>query len=212
MRIQTLVVAGGQSRRFGGTKALHKLAGRAFIDHVLDAVTLVPGGEPWVGVPHVGSDPALTGHLMTRGDITLIEDHAALQGPLASIAAGLTQADRDGADWLLAVGCDMPGLRLDLLSALCQRAVESPSDVLAIVPRTRTARGPRFQALHGLYRPSALPAALAATRLQDFVSSLPGADIVDEPELMDLDPHYARSVFNVNTPEDLEALEELFYG
>jgi molybdenum cofactor guanylyltransferase len=212
MRIQNLVVAGGKSRRFGGSKALHRFGGRAFIDHVLDALALVPGGDPWVGVPHVGSDPALTSHLMTRGDVTFLEDHAELAGPLASIAAGLAQARRDGADWLLVVGCDMPGLRMQLISALCDRAYSASLETSAIVPRTRTERGPRYQALHGLYRPAALEYAVQAQRLQDFVGSLPSADILDEPELSTLDPQFAQSVFNVNTPADLEALEALLFA
>lgn len=211
MKVQSLVVAGGQSQRFGGSKALYKLSGRTFVDHVLDALALVPGGDPWVGVHRVGADAALTSHLMERGEVTFIEDHAQLEGPLASLAAALSQAGRDDVDWVLAVGCDMPGLRVQLLSGLVERALAAPSAVSAIVPRSRTSRGPRFQALHGLYRPAAFEYALAARRLQDFVASLPGADILDEPELAELDPHFAQSLFNVNTPEDIDALQELLY-
>lgn len=211
MKIQVLVVAGGQSKRFGGCKALHKWGGRAFIDQVLDALAIVPGGDPWIGVPRVGADAALTSHLMQRGEVTWIEDHADLEGPLASVAAALMQAGRGGIDWILVVGCDMPALRMQLVSALCERALEAATEVSAVVPRTHTPRGPRFQALHGLYRPAALEHALASTNLQGFVRSLPHVDVVDEPELAELDPQYLQSVFNVNTPEDLEALDARVY-
>ena len=138
---QPLVIAGGQSRRFGASKALTRFVGRPFIDHVLDALALVPGVDPWIGVRHVGADPELTSHLVARGGVTFLEDLPGLAGPLASVAAGLTQAARRDIPWLLAVACDTPAIRPQLLDRLCQRAAEANPEVCAIVARSRQERG-----------------------------------------------------------------------
>jgi molybdopterin-guanine dinucleotide biosynthesis protein A len=210
--IQPLVVAGGGSRRFGENKALALLAGRTFIDHVLDALALVPGGTPWIGVRSAGSDPQFTAHLLARGDVTFVEDHPGLAGPLASVASALTQAARDEVDWVLAVACDTPAIRPQLLDALCERARCADAEVSAVVPRTRTEDGLKFQALHALYRPGTVSIAVRANSLQDFIRQLPSVDVLDEPELAALDPHFATSLFNVNTPADRDTLTDLFFS
>ena len=104
-----------------------------------------------------------------------------------------------------------PAIQPSLVSRLCQRARESPDGTLAVVPRTRTPRGLRYQALHALYRPDALPTALGSPNLQSFIAALPCTEIIDEPALRDLDPRADLSLFNVNTPADLMRLEQLYF-
>ncbi len=124
-----LIFAGGKSRRFGQDKARHLVAGRAMIEHVVEAVAavadalLVSVGEQGVAFES------------TTRTLRPVVDRYEDAGPLAGLHAGLTAAQTP---WVLAVACDMPFITPEVLQALL--AARGP-DVAAVVARTPDGRG-----------------------------------------------------------------------
>ena len=119
-------------------------------------------------------------------------------GPLAGIHAAML-ASRS--PWVFVVACDMPGLDPDVIGWLLSR----PRTGEAVVPRWEDDVEP----LHALYAVHTLPVVercLAGGRwgMREFLSAI-RVDYVDERELRALGGA-ARSLLNVNTPEELAAL------
>ncbi len=119
-------------------------------------------------------------------------------GPLAGIHAAMLASRHP---WVFVVACDMPGLDAGVIRWLLAR----PRTADAVVPRWDDDLEP----LHALYAVHALPQVercLVTGRhaLREF---LPGVrvDYVEERELRALGGA-ARSLLNVNTPEELAAL------
>ena len=124
-----LILAGGKSRRFGEDKARHLVAGRAMIEHVVEAVAAVADAL----LVSVGEQGAAF-ESATR-TLRQVVDHYEDAGPLAGLHAGLTAAQTP---WVLAVACDMPFITPEVLHALL--AARGP-DVAAVVARTPDGRG-----------------------------------------------------------------------
>ena len=113
--LSALILAAGQSRRFGGGKLRALWNGRPLILWALEAalaapvteVILVWGGDPLI-LPLLPPDPRLkTVHC---------EDH--LQGMGASLAAGLAAIDPNSAGAYIFLG-DMPRVPIMLMVDLC---------------------------------------------------------------------------------------------
>lgn len=196
--IAGLILTGGRSRRMGGgDKTLLPLAGRPLLAHVVErlrpqvaALALSANGDParfadW-RLPVVADD---------------IPDFA---GPLAGILAGMEWAARQVPDcrWLVSVPGDAPLLPADLVVRL-RAAVEAEGASVACAAsagRTHpvTALWPLALAdalRHALVDEGVRKVGLWAARHNVAVVSWPA-----EP----LDPFA-----NVNTPEDLAALDAL---
>ncbi|HEU0043602.1 molybdenum cofactor guanylyltransferase [Sphingomonas sp.] len=98
------VLIGGRSSRFGSDKARAEWNGRALADHAaavigqhVDRVVLVGGDSlPDLPRPHLG--------------------------PLGGIAGALDHAASHGFASVLTIGCDMPSVSSELLTALLRRA------------------------------------------------------------------------------------------
>lgn len=89
-----LIIAGGQSRRFGSDKALAEIEGKAMLDHVVDVLrpqtgALVICGRRWRDLPTLDDRP--------NGEV----------GPLAGLNAGLQYAARQGFGAVLSVPVDV---------------------------------------------------------------------------------------------------------
>ena len=120
-----LVLAGGQSRRFGTDKARHRVDGRPMIARVYATVRAV-ARPVWVSVQQAGDryDDVLP------GSVRHVADPQPEAGPLAGLLAGCRAAETT---WLLAGSCDLPYLTADVLRSLLD--VRAPS-VDAVVPET----------------------------------------------------------------------------
>jgi molybdopterin-guanine dinucleotide biosynthesis protein A len=164
-----LVLAGGESRRFGSDKALapwradsaETFAERAY--RVL--VTVV--GETWVSCRE-GQGLTFTSRLIhDRG--------AAAEGP----GAGLREAHRrfPGEDWLV-LGCDYPGADEECLAHLCGRWNGAQS---ALVFK---GAGTLFEPLLGIWSAGALECFLGVSPLPGphAVLEAVGATAIDCPE------------------------------
>ncbi|QKT04689.1 molybdenum cofactor guanylyltransferase [Ectothiorhodospiraceae bacterium 2226] len=186
-----IILAGGRSRRMGGQdKGLLPLAGRPLAAHVRDALA------PQVQEVLISANRHREAYA-ALGCPVVGDDHAGFPGPLAGIAAAAQAAH---GELLLVVPCDMPRLPRDLAERLWTRMGETGAEACAVHD------GERLQPLCLLmYRRLApgIEAALAAgeQRVQRWLASVRwcAADFADR----------ARNGFvNVNTAEDLAALEE----
>jgi molybdopterin-guanine dinucleotide biosynthesis protein A len=190
-----IVLAGGESRRFGSPKALALWRGKRLIDHVFDRLS-----------PHSEKTITVTNPLPQEpdwpGDAVLRDDPSLPAGPLRGIVRGLAECE---SEWAWVVSCDTPLVMIELLSALRDEA--RPGDV-AVTPVWR-----------GLAQPLvACWEAAAAPALKEILEAgehSPGAALgrlgrrpFPEEACGAIDPKGA-SFFNVNTPEDLEGLDRL---
>jgi molybdenum cofactor guanylyltransferase len=190
-----VVLAGGQSRRFGSNKLIADLDGAPLLHHALRAAAAVVD-ELIVVVGRTGAAPPLPDDLARP--IVVIRDDADDPGPLAGVLGG-AQGARGGK--LLVVAGDMPMLRPALLSRLL--AWRRGVGACLIVDGER-----QFLPL-GIDRGRAI--AEAGSLLSDGQRSLRALvsrldlDAIPEVDWRDLDPD-GRSLRDVDRPEDLASL------
>lgn len=107
--VATVILAGGEGKRMGGTKPLRILAGERLIDRALesarhwsDAVAVAIHGRGQVGAI----------------DAPLLIDEVGVAGPLAGLIAAMKFARDSGRPFVLVIPADMPFLPRDLLQRL----------------------------------------------------------------------------------------------
>jgi len=189
--VTAAVLAGGASRRMGRDKAFLRLDGEFLIEVVLDHVAQVCDE-----VLIVGGDPRLYGQFGPP----VVADRYPGVGVLAGLHAALEVATYG---CILAVGCDMPFLKPDLLRAFVGWA--EGYDVVIL------RQGRQVEPLHAVYRRACLPAIERAIRagerrIVSFFSSV-RVRYVSEEEVVPFDPRLT-SFRNVNTPEEWRAAKE----
>jgi len=178
-----LILAGGQSRRFGSEKAWHLVDGKPMIARVYKAISAVTDNV----LISVGS-AATTGRFECYGSCVI--DGYLDCGPLAGIHAGWQHAQTD---WLLVVGCDMPFLTPDALRRLLQATCSRPE---AVVAEDDTGRCHPLCACYHRRTAQLVQERLGHRRLAlfDLLDQLPVVQTVLLP---------SRSLQNINRPDDL---------
>ncbi len=185
-----VVLAGGRASRMGGRdKAFAAVGGepiavrtiRLFHDIFPQVLVVTNRPERFRGL-----------------DVETVADRFAGCGPLAGVHAALLASRHPH---VFVAACDMPGLDPDVIRFLLGRL----GDADAIVPRWEGDVEP----LHAIYATRCLPAVEACLRagrhaLRDFLSAA-RVDYVSEEELRAV-RGAARSLTNVNTPEELAAV------
>ncbi|MCM3760800.1 molybdenum cofactor guanylyltransferase [Alkalihalobacillus oceani] len=136
MNIDGIVLAGGQSSRYGKPKMFEQYGGKAFYQH---SVTALSGG----GCRSVC--------IVTNGDLapsfsstnaSVLIEEAPHQGPLAALAFAMDQmADTD---WFFVLASDIPFVRASLVAGLIKE-IDSATQI--IIPEN----GQRLQPLVALY-------------------------------------------------------------
>jgi molybdopterin-guanine dinucleotide biosynthesis protein A len=187
------ILMGGDSRRMGRDKAGLLLNGRPLVHHVHDILATLVDDILLVTRP---------GRLDHDADLAppgcrVVTDVLPARGPLVGLHAALREA---ATERVLLVGCDMPCLRPALLRAMAG----TPADVTI----ARLSAG--FEPLHAFYARACLAPieqALAggAAPITALFSRVQ-MNIWDEARVRRLDPGL-RSFLNINTPEDLAALD-----
>jgi molybdenum cofactor guanylyltransferase len=193
-RVSGVILAGGKSRRMGGTpKALLPFGDRPLIDHIAETlrsvlsdcliVTNTPELYRFLGLPMVGD-------VFPDG------------GSLGGIYSGLRAASGDAA---LCVACDMPFLSAPLVAHLAGRAAEA--DV--VIPDA----GGELQTLHAVYGKACLPAMerrlrAGQLRIVGFFDDVRVLRIAADVVGRFADPDTA--FMNLNTPEDLARARALW--
>jgi molybdenum cofactor guanylyltransferase len=121
MRVAGLVLAGGQSRRFGAEKAAALLAGRPLLAWSIAALA-----QHCERVA-VSAAPGSQAEALAAGRPVLRDDLAHPRGPLAGVAAGLTWAAALGFEHLATLPCDTPLVGPGEIAALIGAASEAPA-------------------------------------------------------------------------------------
>ena len=182
-----VILAGGQSRRFGTNKALTSFRGRKLIEH--PAFILERIFSHRLLVTNSAADYDFLGWPVT-GDIF------PGCGPLAGIHAAL---DKSPTKYIFAAGCDMPDIHQELIEYLCGLA----GGYDGVVPWTEMGPEP----LHSIYCRSAskiLEQALrdGSLRTHDVFQAM-NIRKVHPPEIANI-VGSARPFRNINTVSDME--------
>jgi molybdopterin-guanine dinucleotide biosynthesis protein A len=182
-KIAGLVLAGGQSRRFGGQKALAMLGGETLVARMARML-----GQDCGSIAISGSE-ALFGPAWPA----LPDPPGAPSGPLAGVLAGLRWASSLGAEWLVTAPCDTPLLPDDFTRQLIAGAQQAKAGMAVF------ASADGLHPLTAAWRTSLLPALEQALQARhppahELAEQLAAARVLVAPE----------HLINVNTPEDLE--------
>jgi molybdopterin-guanine dinucleotide biosynthesis protein A len=180
------ILAGGLGRRMGGGKALVELAGRPLISYPLAAMRAAL--EEVVVIAKPGSElPELEG-------VSVWREPPEPRHPVVGIRAALSLA---GGRPVVVCAGDMPFVDAMLLHEL---AAADPGGAAAVV----AAHDGELEPLLGSYRPAAAAGLAGADRpLREIVAGI-------GPRLFEVAD--ARTLFNVNTREDLAAAEAILAG
>jgi len=193
-----IILAGGQSRRFGGgDKFIKELKGETLIDRVIERV------RPQTRQMIISSNHE-TPHLK-KFKLPIVADSIQGQaGPLAGILAGMEWA-KDQAkkyDWAVSFPTDAPFVPLDCVEKMLKRATADKVEIVSV------ASGGRTHPVCALWR-------------IDLADNLRQAMVEEEMRKIDLwTARHSLSVlefpdqpydpfFNINRPEDLAQAEKI---
>lgn len=192
MKTAGCILAGGRSSRFGSDKALVMWKGETLLAHAIARL------RPQVQELAINGNEATLEY--TRHGIPIITDEtASFDGPLAGVLAGIRWARICGADFVVTAAVDTPLFPADLVAVLANEARKT-----IIAAESATGLHPTF-ALWSVSIEPALASWLASGQsrsMTEFLKSQPFHTAFfksDGP----LDPF-----FNINTPQDLEALNQ----
>lgn len=198
-----VVLAGGQSRRFGTDKALALLEDRPLLLHVLQALASVVD-QLMLVVDQPSRYADLTEHF--GKSVARVVDVYPQRGPLGGLYSAALQASTP---WLLVTSCDTPLLEGPVLTGVQQRALaeyngNSPADPTARAVVCRVAgRLHPFPGAYSTHSKSILLQALQknALKMVDFLSEIQ-VDCLDEDDISAIGGTDC-SFLNVNTPIEL---------
>lgn len=186
-----LVLAGGASQRMGRDKAFLELGGRPLIQIVVERMMMVCD-EVIIVAGEVSSYEGL--------GVAVVRDRFQDVGVLGGLHAGLAAASQELA---LAVGCDMPFLKPEVLRAFATWAEGYDVALLS--------HNGYVEPLHGAYRRTCLSPIESAIRAgkRRIISFFPWVRVrtVTPEDLASIDPELD-SFRNLNTPEEWEAAKE----
>ena len=175
------VLAGGRSSRMGTDKAALRYMDAPFVEHILATMSLVVADVVVCGGAY-------------EGPITVLPDPVDHAGPLAGLLAALDHADGRP---VVVVPTDMPLVSVELIRRLADPPLTGE--------RSRLARaGDQIQPLCAAFGPEVR--GLVSDRVNSAKRSAMGLiDMLASVEYIDSD---ARTLTNINTPEQYEAVTE----
>ena len=191
--ITGVILAGGQSSRFGSNKALALWRNKFLIQHVSDVLATV-FNDMLLSANSTGQYEFLR--------LPVVLDRFQNMGPLAGIHAALRHSRNP---WIFAVGCDMPAITPDLITGLCNYAKD---EFEAVIPWLKSGPEP----LCGLYHKTALAKielqlADGIAQIQELLEKL-AVRKVTEAELQTVSG--GLQVFsNINRARDLKGLKAI---
>ena len=189
-QLSSIILAGGQSRRYGSNKAIAELNGKAVISLICNVM------RPLVNeliVVVASYEQAKT--LPLDSHVKLVIDQYPNCGPLGGIYSGLNKAKNQ---WSFVSACDMPFLNPNLITNMAE--LREGYDIIAPIIDDRA------EPVHAMYHQACLPSIskrlnsgeLKITRFYDEMNVKDvNTDFIDK-----IDPD-RWSFFNINTPEDM---------
>lgn len=195
-RMGSIILAGGSGSRMGQDKCSIVLNGKSLLRRTMDHLNEL--GEEIILVIGEGQLPPRP---QLRDNVKIARDSYKGKGPLMGIYSGL-KASRD--DYSLVVGCDMPFLNVSLLRYMAELAPHF--DV--VTPRVDGLPEP----LHAVYSRRCINVIEEIMEKGRFkvntILERVRVRYVEEREIDLFDPDHL-SLFNVNTPTDLERAERI---
>ncbi|MEI4832046.1 molybdenum cofactor guanylyltransferase [Bacillus sp. FJAT-53711] len=191
MKIAGIVLAGGQSSRFGEPKALAIWQGKTFIEHSIEALQEV------VTDIVVISHPRITNELSHILDVPVVEDIELYKGngPLAGLLTGMEFVD---ADWYIVAPCDTPNVSKEWALELTERANETYE---AIVPLVEERKQPLLALYHNKVKEKIEQLLKEEKRSMQGLLSQCNVQYVTIEEALDV-------FLNVNTKEEYSQLQK----
>jgi molybdenum cofactor guanylyltransferase len=193
-RIQGVVLAGGQSRRMGTSKALLPLpnTGQPLIRLIVDTLHQVCDGVTVVTSANASPEERQALQDAAGGRVLLAADRMANLGPLAGIHASLSTLP-DDTDWAFIMACDMPIFSGTIFAEMAEHIAGPVEGLQAVCCRD--------QPFHAMYHRSAAVVAentllAGQLRLQTFLDHLNKTVIL---------PTDQRCFTNLNTPDEFHS-------
>jgi molybdopterin-guanine dinucleotide biosynthesis protein A len=194
------ILAGGRSTRMGTDKALVALNEKSLIEHVIARVSDLGQGETIL----ITNQPGVYAHL----GLPMFGDVVRDKGSLGGIYTAITYSQNP---YTLALACDLPFVKPDLLRYMLSRLTASGGPFDVIVPRAKGL----WQGLHAIYGKACLAPIRECLDTDDLhvIRFYPKVRVcyLSEAECAPFDPD-GLSFFNVNTREDLEQARRMAAG
>lgn len=199
--LESLILAGGRSKRVGKDKALTKLGDKPLLLHVVERVMAMTSEIKVI----IGKNSMIDDYAtILPSSIGILKDTIYRRGPLSGILTGLENAS---SEYALVLPCDSPFVKRGVLAHLVYRA----HGIDAAVPQWPNGN---IEPLHAVYQvSSSLAAAKAAMTKNEFqlgkmIRRLNKVSYVSTDYLRKFDSKLM-TFFNINSKEDLTTAEEL---
>lgn len=126
MKIAGIVLAGGQSSRFGEPKALAIWKGTTFVEHIVQVMESIL--QDVVVISHTD----IKERVEQLVQVPVIEDvsHYKGNGPLAGIVSGMEYID---SDWYIIMPCDAPNVSNEWITILLEQTSNEYDAVVPII-------------------------------------------------------------------------------
>lgn len=193
-----IVLAGGESRRMGFPKAAIEMEGTSLLKKNVQLFK-----ELFPRVIALSKKPGTFGHV----DCEEAGDLFPGMGPMVGI---LTAFKITSTDYIFVAACDMPFLNQHVIELI----VNQGQGYDVTLPKV----GDKADPLHALFSRKCYESMHAFLKsegrsLNRYIDTLPKEKIryISEEEIKKIDPH-ALSLFNMNTPEELEKAKKLIAG
>nr|WP_242462912.1 molybdenum cofactor guanylyltransferase [Persephonella atlantica] len=200
MSIDSIILAGGESKRMGRDKAFLPLCGKPFIQIVAEKLSNYSHRL----IISTNKDESLYTEYLKDIDaqIIFVKDKNPYSGPLNGIVSCL---DVLSADLVFISTCDTPLLEEKLIPFF----TDSIDSFQAVIPEVKG----KLQFLNTLYEKSAINAAenlykKGVRSLHRWVESI-NALKIDQKEVEEIDPNLY-SYWSINTPEDYQRIKKLW--
>ncbi|MBO9129175.1 molybdenum cofactor guanylyltransferase [Bacillus sp. 165] len=192
MKIVGIILAGGQSRRFGEPKAFATYKGQYLYEHALQAL------ENQVQHIVLVSLPSLTKQFEYKSSITIIEDIQIYQGkgPLAGVYSAMEAYE---ADWYIVLPCDAPLITSSILKVIINCIKPNIDAVVPII------KG-KYQPLIAAYKRSA-SSSIKRLLEEDNLRMMSLLKVLNVKYLQEQDFHISGNKFiNINNKSILHSL------
>jgi molybdopterin-guanine dinucleotide biosynthesis protein A len=197
--LAAIILVGGRSSRMGRPKPWLDLAGRSLLARVVEGVCPWAHDVVLVAAPDQALPPLDEEHASgPQPLLTVVRDDHPGEGPLPALALGLAAVS---AQWALALGCDAPLVRPDLVTRLAE---ERAADVDAIIPWWEGRPQPLVALYRGTLAATLTALVTAGERRLHAIASLPRVRVVPPDAIRLLDPD-GESFRSVNTPDEYAA-------